>query len=182
MSLSAKQCDLLKLWAMTSTQSTGKQWHWMVLVPIMIQRREMLCLFSGVQLWWPSRVPVLLWYTYCPVNTVSIYTRWVCQHRLWPTYNRAVTTIYQGRLSVELLQTTASKHLQDKSEAKEWDFLWNDINTQKLFEFLSQKIVSANYPDGKDSCDRFTDGWLQYMFDPNCGHRYSCHPCWQIPL
>ncbi len=61
-------------------------------------------------------------------------------------------------------------------------FLRNDINTQKLFEFLSQKIVSANYPDGKDSCDRFTDGWLQYMFDPNCGYRYSCHPCWQIPL
>ncbi len=61
-------------------------------------------------------------------------------------------------------------------------FLRNDINTQKLFEFLSQKIVSASYPDGKDSCDRFTDGWLQYMSDPNCGYRYSCHPCWQIPL
>ncbi len=85
-------------------------------------------------------------------------------------YNSAVTTIYPGRRSVGLLQTTASKHLQNKTEAKEWNFLRNNINTQKLFEFLSQKIVFANYPDGKDSCDRFTDGWLQYMFDPNCGY------------
>ncbi len=60
-------------------------------------------------------------------------------------YNCAVTTIYPGRLSVGLLQTTASKHLQDKTEAKEWDFLQNDINTQKLFQFLSQNIMSANY-------------------------------------
>ena len=30
------------------------------------------------------------------------------------------------------------------------DFLWDDINKQELFEFLSQKIVSANYPVGKE--------------------------------
>ena len=30
------------------------------------------------------------------------------------------------------------------------DFLRDEINKQELFEFLSQKIVSANYPDGKE--------------------------------
>ncbi len=150
MSLSVKQCDLLKLWAKTSTQSTRKQWYWMVLVPVMIKQRETLFLFSGVQLWRPSSA--LQCCSGTPTSCQhSIYIRWVCQHRLWPPYNCAVTTIYPGRLSVGLLQTTASKYLQDKSEAKEWDFLQNDINTQKLFEVLSQKIVSANYPEGKDS-------------------------------
>ncbi len=77
-----------------------------------------------------------------PVNTVS-------------TLNEYASIVFDSHITVQLQQSTRVD-------------LRNDINTQKLSEFLSQQIMSANYPDGKDSCDRFTDGWLQFMFDPNC--------------
>ncbi len=115
-----------------------------------------------------------------PVNTVS-------------TLDEYASIVFDSHITVQLQQSTRVDLVWDsyrqqhqsiyKTKVRQRNEIsYGMISIHKLFEFLSQKIMSANYPEGKESCDRFTDGWLQYMFDSNCGYRYCCHPCWKIPL